>query len=79
VTCIRSTSSGTTVPAAEDGRRFSEVDDPYVSLFGGAAALIEKLKGNPLFGHVTSERTVRSPFAELATTLLQGCALPSSS
>lgn len=49
---------------------FTQVDNPYVSPFGGAAALIEKLKGNPLFGHVTLERTVRSPLAELATTLL---------
>jgi PhoH-like ATPase len=49
---------------------FSQVDNPYVSPFGGAAALIEKFKGNPLFGHVTLERTVRSPLAELATTLL---------
>jgi PhoH-like ATPase len=49
---------------------FSQVDNPYVSPFGGAAALIEKFKGSPLFGHVTLERTVRSPLAELATTLL---------
>jgi PhoH-like ATPase len=49
---------------------FTQVDNPYVSPFGGAAALIEKLKGNPLFGHVTLERTVRSPLAELATTVL---------
>ncbi|MCB2224055.1 MAG: PhoH family protein [Actinobacteria bacterium] len=49
---------------------FSQVDNPYVSPFGGAAALIEKFKGSPLFGHVTLERTVRSPLAELATALL---------
>ena len=49
---------------------FSQVDNPYVSPFGGAAALIEKFKGNPLFGHMTLERTVRSPLAELATTIL---------
>jgi PhoH-like ATPase len=49
---------------------FTQVDNPYVSPFGGAAALIEKLKGNPLFGHVTLERTVRSPLAEVAATLL---------
>ena len=28
---------------------FSQVDNPYVSPFGGAAALIENLKGHPLF------------------------------
>ena len=49
---------------------FTQVDNPYVSPFGGAAALIEKFKGHPLFGHVTLERTVRSPLAELASTLL---------
>lgn len=49
---------------------FTQIDNPYVSPFGGAAAMIEKMKGNHLFGHVTLERTVRSPLAELATTLL---------
>jgi PhoH-like ATPase len=49
---------------------FTQVDNPYVSPFGGTAALIEKLKGNSLFGHVTLDRTVRSPLAELAATLL---------
>ncbi len=48
----------------------TQVDNPYVSPFGGLAALVEKFKGNPLFGHVTMERTVRSPLAELATKLL---------
>jgi PhoH-like ATPase len=49
---------------------FTQVDNPYVSPFGGTAALIEKMKGNSLFGHVTLERTVRSPLAELAANLL---------
>lgn len=48
----------------------SQVDNPYISPFGGMAALIEKLKGSPLFGHVTLERSVRSPLAELAATVL---------
>lgn len=48
----------------------TQVDNPYVSPFGGLAALIEKFKGNAMFGHVTMERTVRSPLAELATKLL---------
>lgn len=48
----------------------TQIDNPYVSPFGGLAALIEKFKGNPMFGHVTMERTVRSPLAELATQLL---------
>jgi len=46
----------------------SQVDNPYISPFGGMAALIEKLKGTHLFGHVTLQKGVRSPLAELAAT-----------
>ncbi len=48
----------------------SQVDNPYVSPNGGLATLIEKMKGNRLFGHVTLDRSVRSPLAELAATTL---------
>jgi PhoH-like ATPase len=48
----------------------SQVDNPYISPFGGLAALIEKLKGQPLFGHITLEKSVRSPLAELAASIL---------
>jgi PhoH-like ATPase len=48
----------------------SQVDNPYISPFGGVAALIEKFKGSPLFGHVTLEKSVRSPLSELAATIL---------
>ena len=48
----------------------TQVDNPYVSPFGGLAALIEKFKGSPLFGHVTLDRTVRGPLAEIAATVL---------
>jgi predicted ribonuclease YlaK len=34
------------------------------------AALIEKFKDSPLFAHVALERTVRSPLAEMAATVL---------
>lgn len=46
----------------------SQVDNPYISPHGGMAALIEKLKGTDLFGHVTMAKGVRSPLAELAAT-----------
>lgn len=46
----------------------SQVDNPYISPHGGMAALIEKLKGTSLFGHVTMAKGVRSPLAELAAT-----------
>ena len=48
----------------------SQVDNPYISPYGGMAALIEKFKGSPLFGHVTLDRTIRSPLAEMAATVL---------
>jgi PhoH-like ATPase len=48
----------------------TQVDNPYISPFGGLAALIEKFKGNRLFGHITLDRTVRSPLAEFAATVL---------
>jgi PhoH-like ATPase len=46
----------------------SQVDNPYISPYGGLAALIETLKGTRLFGHVTMAKGVRSPLAELAAT-----------
>jgi PhoH-like ATPase len=46
-----------------------QVDNPYISPYGGMAALIEKLKGSPLFGHVTLTKGVRSPLAETAASL----------
>lgn len=48
----------------------TQVDNPYISPFGGMAALIEKFKGSSLFGHVTLEKTVRSPLAEMAANVL---------
>lgn len=48
----------------------TQVDNPYISPFGGLAALIEKLKGQSLFGHITLEKSVRSPLAELAANIL---------
>jgi len=48
----------------------SQVDNPYISPFGGMAALIERFKGSPLFGHITLERSVRSPLAEMAANIL---------
>jgi PhoH-like ATPase len=46
----------------------SQVDNPYISPYGGMAALIERMKGTELFGHVTMAKGVRSPLAELAAT-----------
>ena len=48
----------------------SQVDNPYISPYGGMAALIEKFRGSDLFGHVTLDRTIRSPLAEMAAAVL---------
>ncbi len=49
---------------------FTQVDNPYISPFGGLAALVERFKGSELFGHVSLEKTVRSPLAEMAANVL---------
>jgi len=48
----------------------SQVDNPYISPYGGMAALIEKFKDSSLFAHISLERTVRSPLAEMAARVL---------
>lgn len=48
----------------------TQVDNPYISPYGGMAALIEKFRGTSLFGHVMLERSVRSPLAEMAAKVL---------
>ena len=48
----------------------TQVDNPYISPYGGMAALIEKFKDSALFAHVSLERSVRSPLAEMAATIL---------
>lgn len=47
-------------------------DNLRVGRHDGIAAVIEKLKGNALFAHVTLTRSERSPIAALVTDLLEG-------
>ncbi|WP_407638824.1 PhoH family protein [Allokutzneria albata] len=47
-------------------------DNLRVGRYDGIAAVIEKLKGHPLFAHVTLTRSERSPIAALVTDLLEG-------
>ncbi|MBD2758861.1 PhoH family protein [Yimella sp. cx-573] len=47
-------------------------DNLRVGRHDGIAAVIEKLKRHPLFGHVTLTRSERSPIAALVTDLLEG-------
>ncbi|MEP6854624.1 MAG: PhoH family protein [Pedococcus sp.] len=47
-------------------------DNLRVGRHDGVAAVIEALKGHPLFAHVTLTRSERSPIAALVTDLLEG-------
>src|SRR6185369_13142980 len=46
-------------------------DNLRVGRHDGVVAVIEKLKGHPLFAHVTLTRSERSPIAEVVTDLLE--------
>ncbi|HEY8295277.1 MAG TPA: PhoH family protein, partial [Micrococcaceae bacterium] len=47
-------------------------DNLRVGRHDGIAAVVETLKGHPLFAHVTLTRSERSPIAALVTELLEG-------
>ena len=51
-------------------------DNLRVGRYDGVVAVIEKLKGNPLFAHVTLTRSERSQIAALVTDLLAADDLP---
>ncbi len=46
-------------------------DNLRVGRYDGVAAVIERLKGHPLFAHVTLNRSERSPIAALVTEMLE--------
>jgi len=46
-------------------------DNLRVGRHDGIAAVVERLKGNPLFAHVTLNRSERSPIAALVTEMLE--------
>ena len=46
-------------------------DNLRVGRYDGVAAVIEKLKGHPLFAHVTLTRSERSPIAAMVTEMLE--------
>jgi len=45
-------------------------DNLHVGRYDGVAAVVEKLKGEDLFAHITLTRSERSPVAEMVTRLL---------
>ena len=49
----------------------NQIDNPYLDASSnGLAYAVEKLKGQPLFGHVTLSKSERSPLSALATDYL---------
>ena len=50
-------------------------DNLRVGRHDGVVAVVEKLKGHPLFAHVTLTRSERSPIAALVTDLLEDCGI----
>ena len=50
-------------------------DNLRVGRHDGIAAVVETLKGHPLFGHITLTRSERSPIAALVTEMLENVTL----
>lgn len=50
-------------------------DNLRVGRHDGVVAVVDKLKGHPLFAHVTLTRSERSPIAALVTEMLEGVTL----
>ncbi len=69
LTVLSRLGSGSRVVLTHD---VAQRDNLRVGRHDGVAAVIEKLKGHPLFAHVTLTRSERSPIAALVTELLEG-------
>lgn len=68
LTVLSRLGSGSRVVLTHD---VAQRDNLRVGRYDGVAAVVEKLKGHPLFGHVTLTRSERSPIAALVTDLLE--------
>jgi PhoH-like ATPase len=67
-TIITRAGEGTKIVLTGD---FQQIDHPYLdSMSNGLTYVINRMKGQPLYSHVTLERGVRSELSELASTLL---------
>jgi PhoH-like ATPase len=72
LTVLSRIGSGSRVVLTHDvGQR----DNLRVGRHDGVVAVIEKLKGHPLFAHVTLTRSERSPIAALVTEMLEDISL----
>ncbi|WP_024800057.1 PhoH family protein [Nocardia sp. BMG51109] len=68
LTVLSRLGSGSRVVLTHD---IAQRDNLRVGRHDGVAAVIEKLKGHPLFAHVTLSRSERSPIAALVTEMLE--------
>lgn len=68
LTVLSRLGSGSRVVLTHD---VAQRDNLRVGRYDGVAAVIEKLKGHPLFAHVTLTRSERSPIAALVTEMLE--------
>jgi PhoH-like ATPase len=67
LTVLSRVGSGSRVVLTHD---VAQRDNLRVGRHDGVVAVVEKLKGHPLFAHVTLTRSERSPIAELVTDML---------
>ena len=69
LTVLSRIGSGSRVVLTHD---VAQRDNLRVGRHDGVAAVIEALKGHPLFAHVTLTRSERSPVAALVTEMIEG-------
>jgi PhoH-like ATPase len=72
LTVLSRIGSGSRVVLTHD---IAQRDNLRVGRHDGVVAVIEKLKGHPLFAHITLVRSERSPIAALVTEMLEDAAL----
>jgi PhoH-like ATPase len=72
LTVLSRIGSGSRVVLTHD---IAQRDNLRVGRHDGVVAVIEKLKGHPLFAHVTLSRSERSPIAALVTEMLEDTGL----
>jgi PhoH-like ATPase len=68
LTVLSRIGSGSRVVLTHD---VAQRDNLRVGRYDGVVAVVEKLKGHPLFAHVTLTRSERSPIAALVTEMLE--------
>jgi PhoH-like ATPase len=68
LTVLSRIGSGSRVVLTHD---VAQRDNLRVGRYDGVVAVVEKLKGHPLFAHITLSRSERSPIAALVTEMLE--------